>query len=91
MGIVGCHQRQTELVGNVDGGFGAGFLDIHAVALDFDIEVVAKQLMEPFGQLGRFLSLAFQNESLNSAERQPLKQIRPSLYSVKSSLSMRGT
>ena len=47
MGVAGGHQRQAEPVGDVDGALGAQLLDVQAVVLDLDVEVLAEERVEP--------------------------------------------
>jgi len=54
MGITGRHQRQTEIVGDINRPLGTAFLDVEAIVLDFDVEVVAEDFRKP---LRRFAAL----------------------------------
>ena len=51
VGVAGGHQRQAEPVGDVDGSLGAAALDVQAVVLNLDVEVLAEDAVEPCGQL----------------------------------------
>ncbi len=57
MGVAGGDERQPEPVGDVDGAFGAAFLQVEAVVLDLDVEVLAEEPSKPFGECGGFLDL----------------------------------
>src|SRR5262249_14436904 len=62
VGVAGLHERQAKALGNVNGALGAALLNIQAIVLYFDVEVLAKGLGEPAGQLGGFVELVLENE-----------------------------
>jgi hypothetical protein len=61
VGVAGRHQRQAEPVGDGDGTRGALLLDVQAVVLDLDVEVVAEDAVEPAGQLRRLVDLVLED------------------------------
>src|SRR6516225_5255262 len=62
MGVASGHQRQAEAAGDVDRPVGAELLNLEAVVLDFDVEVVAENGVEPAGKVGGFVDPVLQNQ-----------------------------
>src|SRR5438445_12750358 len=62
MRIARRHEGKTKAPGDVDGAFGATFLDVQAVVLDLDVEVLAEELSKPLRQPSGLLQLVFQDE-----------------------------
>ena len=77
--VAGGHQRQTELVGDVDGPLGADLLDVQTVVLDLDEEVLSKDIGEPLCHFARLSSSwSLRINSLNSEERSRTSRWSPS-------------
>ena len=57
--IAGGHQRQPQLVGDVDGPFHRQTLDLDAVVHDLDEVAIAENALEPLRDLDRLLQLLF--------------------------------
>ncbi len=62
MGVAGRHQRQTELVGDVDGPLGTELLDLQAVVLDLDEEPFLEDPGEILRQLPGLVHAVFEDE-----------------------------
>ncbi len=69
MGIARRHQRQAEIVGDIDGAFRAAFLDVEAVVLDFDVEIVLENPMKPLGGIAGFVQLIEEDKIAELARR----------------------
>ena len=92
MGVARRDQGQAHPTGEVGRGLLVVALDLDSVALDLDEEVVlAEDLLVPGGRASRpHLASSWRMWSENSEETQPERQIRPSEWRSRISLSIRG-
>ena len=70
VGVAGRHERHAELLGDRDGPFRALLLDVEAVVLNFDEEVIpSEHVRVPAGEPGRLVHLVFQDQRAELARR----------------------
>ena len=69
MGVAGRHERHADLFGDIDRNRRALVLQVDAVVLNLDEEVVLEDLGEPLGELLRFLVLLGQDELIELARQ----------------------
>ena len=69
VGIAGRHERQAETVRDLLRPLGAAALDVQAVVLDLDVEVLAERLVEPDGDFLRLVQLVLEDELAELARR----------------------
>src|SRR5260370_606592 len=73
MRVAGGHERQTEVVGDVNGPLGAAALDIEAVVLNLHVEISAEDFREPNCRFAGLVQLIEQDVIAELTGRAPGK------------------